>query len=61
MTEKEKEPQGTKKRTFCVHNGSMKILVESNMEKDTPKQLLDYTLKLLNETKKCRGGLSYVT
>ena len=56
-----KEVQGTKKRTFYVSTDSGDVMVESSMENDTSEQLMEYALFLVDETKKSKGDLKYVT
>lgn len=56
-----KEVHGTKKRTFFVSTDTGDVMVESSMDNDTPEKLMMYALTLIDETKKCKGDLKYVT
>lgn len=56
-----KEVHGTKKRTFYISTDAGDVMVESSMDGDTPDKLMMYALTLVDETKKCKGDLKYVT
>ena len=56
-----KEVQGTKKRVFYVSTDCGDVMVESSIETDSPEELINYALVLIDETKKSKGDLSYVT
>lgn len=56
-----KEVHGTKKRAFYVSTDAGDVMVESSMDDDTPEKLMKYALTLVDETKKCKGDLKYVT
>ena len=56
-----KEVQGTKKRTFYISTDAGDVMVESSMGEDTAKQLLVFALTLVDETKKSKEDLKYVS
>lgn len=56
-----KEVHGVKKRTFYISLDAGDVMVESSMDNDTPEELMDYALTLIDETKKAKGNLKYVS
>ena len=57
----EKQITGTKRRMYYVSNDSTDVMVESSIDGDSPEQLINYALILLEEGKKSKGAPSYVT
>jgi len=56
-----KEVHGIKKRTFYVSMDAGDVMIESSMDDDTPEKLMMYTLSLIDETRRSKGDLKYVT
>lgn len=56
-----KEVHGTKKRTFFISSDIGDVMVESSMDNDTPEKLMMYALTLIDETRRSKGDLKYVT